>query len=241
MFHVELENLPDNFLVEELPGKLKLINHPCELISNEVWSVTVRFVDLEKARAHLEKYRVKYPSDQLNELVGGKRDPNRGFTCAVLGKYVRIGEEKGNNQYLDRLSFAVGAYWSCDAERSVEKKARDIRGHLSSAIQQLPESSNSVIHIGLETLDGWLVEVERYSRICNTVQQFDALGKKLEWVYCHLFQSYSPPEGDWVIDETVYHFGKNRSAVKEPLKVRSMVLPDEEESMDGVHWLRETP
>lgn len=237
VFHVELEGLPDNFLVDELAGKLKLISHPCEVISNEVWSVSVELVDFKKVHAHLKKNYVKMPSEQLNELVGGKRDPNKGFTCVTLGEYVRIGDGIGNNQYLDELSFAAGAYWSCDAEMSIEKKARDIKGHLVTALKQLPEVSKCVIHIGLETPDGRLVEAERYKKIFNTVQQFDSFGKKLEWIYCHLFQSYAPPDESWVFDETVYYFGKNQG----PLKIGSMVVSDAEKSMDGVHWLRDTP
>ena len=211
------------------------------MIENEIWSVSVDFIDFSKAKSHLEKYCVKYPSDQLNELIAGRRDPNRGFTCSVLGKSVRIGEGSGNNQYLKELAFAVGAFWNCDAERAIESKARDIRAHLASAVQQLPESSNIVIHIGLETLDGCLVEAERYSRIVRTVQRFDSNGKKLEWVYCHLFQSYSPPDRDWVFDETVYYFNKKESRLDEPLTFRSMIVPDDGKSTDGAHWLRDTP
>jgi len=241
VFHVELTSLPDTFLVEELFAKLKLITSPCQVIDNEIYSVSIDYVDLDKARAHLKNNYVKCPSDQLNELVAGRRDPNRGFTCAVLGKYGRIGERAGNNQYLDELDFAVGAFWSCDADRAIETKARDIRAHLATAVQQLPELSKSVVHVGLETLDGWLVEEERYSRIFQTVQRFDSKGKNLEWIYCHLFQSYAPPDKDWVFDETVYYFGKSRSGINEPLKLRSMIVLDDDESNDGVHWLRDAP
>ena len=241
VFHVELTSLPDDFLVKELLGKLKLTTFPCSVIDNDTWSVSIDFVDFEKARAHLSNNYVKCPSDQLNELIAGRRDPNRGFTCAVLGKYGRIGEGAGNNRYLDELGFAVGAFWSCDAERAIERKARDIRAHLSSAIQQLPELSNCAIHIGLETLDGWIVEAERYARIFRTVQQFDANGKNLEWVYCHLFQPYSPPNEDWVMDETVYFFKKYQSNSEEPLRFRSMIVPDDGGLIDGMHWMKDAP
>jgi hypothetical protein len=237
IFHEELETLPDDFLVKELLGKLKLVNHPCEIISNEIWSVKVGFVDFKKIHAHLKRYYVKSPSSQLSTLIGGKYDPNRGFTYIVYGKDGFMGEGVGSNQYLDKLDFAAGAYWSCDAERSIEKKARDIRGRLSSALEQLPEFSKCVIHVGLETPDGPLVEKERYKRIFNTVQNFDSYGKKLEWVYCNLFQSYSPPGQDWVMDETVYYFGKSMG----PLKFGFMIMDDNEDAMDGVHWLRDIP
>ena len=241
VFHVELISLPDSFLVDELFGKLKLVTSPCQLIDNEIWTVSVDYVDFSRVRKHLKQNFVKVPSDQLIELVAGSRDPNRGFTCAIEGEYVRIGNGIGNNQYLDKLSFAAGAFWSCDADEAIETKARDIRAHLASAIQQLPDSSKSVIHVGLETLDGWLVERERYCRIMRTVQQFDSKGKNLQWIYCHLFQPYAPPDQAWVFDETVYYFGKNQSEIIEPLKVRTMIVSENEVESDGVHWMKNAP
>ncbi len=91
-FHVELESLPDDFLQKELTGKIKFISPPCTMISNEVWDVSVTVVDFDKVNFHLEKFYVKQPSDQLAELVAGRRDPNRGFTYLVYGKMGRIGK-----------------------------------------------------------------------------------------------------------------------------------------------------
>ena len=80
VFHVELETLPDEFVVDELSGKLPLIaTYPSHVVSNDVWDVKVRPVDFERAAAHLSRYYVKCLSDQMVELIGGRRDPNRGL------------------------------------------------------------------------------------------------------------------------------------------------------------------
>ena len=43
VFHVELETLPDEFVVDELCGKLPLIaTYPSHVVSNDVWDVKVR-------------------------------------------------------------------------------------------------------------------------------------------------------------------------------------------------------
>ena len=245
VFHVELELLPDDFLLTEMFGKLALVQPPCSVISNEIWDVSIKPVDYATARTHLAKYLVKYPSDQIVELVGGHRDPNRGFTAAVEGRFVRMGDGLGNNQFLEEMSFAIGAFWSCDAERAIERKARDIRGHLAEALNQLPDGEQGVVHIGLETLDGQVVEAERYRRIFNSVQRFDAMDKDLRWVYCHLFQSYAPPYDCWIIDETVYYFGRSYDVGIEPISKRSAIVPEEEDDQDNadvpVHWLRPPP
>jgi len=245
IFHVELETLPDDFLVTELCGKLALVQAPCTVISNDIWEVAIAPVDYTAAKTHLAKYKVKYPSDQIVELVGGHREPNRGFTAAIEGQFVRIGEGPGNNRFLDELSYAIGAFWSCDAERSIERKARDIRKRLAEAVRQLPEATPGVVHIGLETLDGQIVELERYRRIVNSVQQFDSKNKDLRWIYCHLFQSYAPPHDCWIIDETVYYFSRSDQSGLEPITMRSAIITKDEISYDAsdvsVHWLRTPP
>ena len=241
-FHVELETLHDDFVVAELAGKLPLItSYPCQIISNDVWSVSVKRVDLGRADSHLRQYCVKYPSDQIAELIGGYRDPNRGFTFVCEGKYISQGTGHPFDIYLDKMDFAAGAFWHCDAPKSTEKRARDIRKQLSKAVNQLPKDVPGVVHVGLETLDGVAVEAERYQRILNTVKNFNRNGKNLKWIFCHLFQHYSPPDCSFVIDETVYYFSNLFWMQDKPLKTISVIAPDLDYSGSGVHWLRDPP
>jgi len=234
-FHVELSELPDDFLLKRLAEKLPLIVPPCTVIEDREWAVQVRAVNMDRIREHLSQYFVKDPSDQLQELIIGRRVRQGGTTTLSLGKGGTIGPATGTNRVVERIDFAAGAVWDCDAPRSIETKARDIRSRLAEAVEQLPASSPSVVHIGLETLDGWFVEKERYRRICETVSSFDAKGKQLHWIYCHLFQPYSPPEVDWEFDETVYFFSANNYEGPPPLKQHSMIVPYEH-IRPGVHW-----
>lgn len=240
-FHDELESLPDDFVIQQLAGKLPLVLPPCVVIDNEHWKVSVSPVDFAKAQQHLSQYYVKYPSEQLNELIGGRRDPNRGFTSIVGGEMVRIGKGRGDNRFLKSMDFAAGAFWHCDADRATERKARDIRKHLAEAVKQLPRDVPCAIHVGLETLDGVLVEAERFQRIFTTVQYFSPGGKDLRWVYCHLYQSYSPPEKPWVIDETTYQFCHQEHRADQPLNHLGTMLPADTPGDSGFHWLRDPP
>ena len=240
-FHVELETLPDEFLVKELGGKLPLVQLPCQVISNDTWEVSARAVDYNSANAHLAKYRVKHPSDQINELIGGYIDPNRGFTALVLGKFVRAGHCGGNNRFLDELEFAAGAYWHCTAERAIQRKARDIRRRLADAVNQLPYGKKCAVHVALETLDGADVEEERFLKIFQSVMNFDTKDKDLRWVYCHLFQSYAPPDVLWVIDETIHYFGGISDYGEEPLSHRHAIMPADADLQEGAHWEKEPP
>lgn len=227
--------------MRELAGKLAFVQLPCKIISNETWEVSAEPVNYEAAHAHLEKYWVKYPSDQLNELIAGRRDANRGFTGVFAGRTVRVGAGRGNNKFLSELAYAAGAFWHCDAERAIERKARDIRGRLAEALAQLPDSGKCAVHVALETLDGPAVEAERFLRMLGSVTAFDAQSKDLRWIYCHLIQSHAPPDQFVAFDETVHHFGRARDAGEEPLTERSAFLPDGADSREGVHWMRDPP
>lgn len=159
----------------------------------------------------------------------------------MLATTGRMGGGRGVNEYVSDIRWAAGAYWRCDAGRAVEAKARDIRRHLADAVSQLPAAGRGVVHVGHETPDGEAVEAERFGRIIDTVTAFDAAGKDLRWVYVHLYESYSPPDAEWVLDETVYRFGAACAANPEPLALHYTVLPGEAGSGPGAHWLRAAP
>ena len=242
VFHVELETLPDEFMVAKLSGKLPLVaTYPSHVVSNDVWDVKVSPVDLEQAAAHLSRYYVKCPSEQLAELIGGRRDPNRGFTAVYGGRTASLGTGHVFDRFLDTMEFGAGAFWHCDAARSIEGKARDIRARLAYAVRQLPQEIPSVVHVGIETLDGVAVEAERYRRIFDSVSRFDVNGKPLKWVFCHLFQSYAPPNRGWVLDETVYYFARASTLQERPLEHFAVITSAKDFSSPGVHWLREPP
>ena len=229
-------------MVDELRGKLPLVaTYPSHVVSNDVWDVSVNPVNFERAVAHLSRYYVKCPSDQMADLIGGRRDPNRGFTCVYGGSIATMGTGHVFDRFLDTMNFAACAFWHCDAARSIERKARDIRSRLADAVRQLPHDSPGVVHVGLETLDGVAVEAERYRRIFNTVSRFDVSSKPLGWVFCHLFQSYAPPDQGWVLDETVYYFATASMPEETPLEQFAVIVPESEMSSSGVHWLRDPP
>ena len=68
------------------------------------------------------------------------------------------------------------------------------------------------------------------------VVNFDPNGRKLKGVYCHLYQSYSPPDQFFVVDETVYYF---QDVAGYPLNEFKSLA--EESHGDVPHWLRAPP
>ena len=242
VFHVELETLNDDFLKEQLLDKFNLIETSVIKISNEIWDVSITHVDLKSIDNHLKKFYVKNASTQLRYLIGGKHADSIGFTSGIYAKYVAIGENGGNNLYIEKIEQAYGVNWKCDAPNSINSKSRDIKYQLKKAIEQLPNNQNSAIHIGLETLDGTDVEKVRFDKILKTVSSFDIVPKKIKRLYCHFFQSYSPVDQTWVIDETISWFSTEIPRNDYPLNEKFLIIPwDEKNENDNVHWLREQP
>ena len=240
-FHIPLGDLPDDFLEKKLCIKITLSAQPMVLISNDTWDVRIDFVNYKKINSHLRNLVVKYPSPQLCYLIAGKKVSANSFTCGLIARFQKLGTGTGNGHYVEHIEKAYGVNWSCDAEDPIIAKARDIKNHLIDACKQLPDNENAVIHIGLETLDGGSVEETRLLKIFNTVNFFDRKETQLKFIYCHLFQSYAPPEETWVFDETVSSFIECRKEVEAPLENPFLVLPASINLKPGVHWHKPLP
>jgi len=240
VFHVELETLEDNFAITQIAEKLNFVVTDSVLISNEYWTVRAGFIDFEKIRQHLRKYLVKIPSRQLQELITGPWDRNRAFSMDMHAKTEQFGSGIMGH-FLDEVSWAPGVHWHCDAEQALESKARDIRGHLSTAVKQLPENALGAIHVGIDTFDGDRVEAERFHRIVKTTTSFNPNGKQLNSTYCHLFEAYAPIDAPWYFDETIYDFHAKYADPPLSLWLGSVAPVPNDDGSKGVHWLLEAP
>jgi hypothetical protein len=238
-FHVELVSLPTSFLVDELAGKLRFVFSKSKIVSSEILDAVAEPVDFDRISRRLRDSSVKALSRQEIELIGGSFHRAKGFSSTVMAKRSRAGDGIGLNLFVEDVSWAAAAYWSCDAKRATQAKARDIRKQLADAVSQLPGSGKCAVHLGLETLDGVAVEEVRYDRIVNTVDRFDSKGKDLRCVFVHLFESYSPPTEAWVFDETLQTFSK--VAGRGPLRHPFAVLPRDVDVVAGSHWERPAP
>lgn len=229
--------LDDSFAIEQLGGKLRLIDTNCVLISNEVWTVRASLINFNNNHRHLSKNYVKVPSRQLQELITGPWSRKRTFSMDMHAKTMHFGT-RSIGYFLEKVSWAAGAHWHCDAEQALESKARDIRGHHSKAVQQLPANALGAVHVGIDTFDGDPVEAQRFQRIMSTVSAFNPNGKRLNSIYCHLFEAYAPIDAPWYLDETIYDFHARHAAP--PLSLLASVVPNDELTI-GAHWLLDAP
>lgn len=239
-FHEELLLLPETYLKDLLTDLIPKAKTSGKLIQNHEVDIDISFIDYNKIDTYLKEHKiVKQNSPQMLELIANRAVDNSSFTGGSLGKCYLIGEGEANNLYLTQIDKAFGVECRCDAEKAIMAKARDIKNQIQDAIKQFSQESNGIIHIGMETFDGSIVEKERTNKILNTLKTIHA--PNLDWIYLHYFQSYSRSEEAWIVDETVQRITALIAPVP-PLKIEHLIVPEDEILAENIsHWNRPLP
>lgn len=218
VFHVELSSLEDDYLKSNIIPKLDLMVVPGVLLDNDICTISVRTADMHGIEHHFRYWDVKLCSTQLRVLITGEWDTGRGCTPIVIAK-----SSPFNRSIVSEVTFAAAAIWSCDADAALCKKARDIKWKVIEATEQIPNGKPGVIHVGLESLDGAIVEKLRYEKMLDATHNFSPQGKEVHFIYCHIFDPIVPPDKDWDIGETVHIFSDYK--MDAPLRDSQLVVP----------------
>jgi hypothetical protein len=219
-FHKELKSLPDNLLEQELIPKLRLVAIPAVLVDNTTWTVSLRFIEMDEVRQRQKGMLLKLGSPLLIQVITGRYDSAKGCTHVLSSQ-----PAPDNLSYVEDVEFAAGAIWYCDATQAIRRKARHIKAHLAEAVDQLPDDEPGVVHVGLESHDGGIIEVARLDRIKDEIRDFDPRGKLLTYVYVHTFDPRVTPEKPWDFGESVAWLSRI-GAGHEPLEHPMLVLPE---------------
>lgn len=230
VFHRELQLFDKLFLEKELVPKLELVAMEGVIIDNPEWTVTIKYVDLKRIKKSLEESSTKIISSTFAHLVTGGHESSHGFTCVMSGK-----PSLYHPTYIDDIEFVSCAKWKSDSEESIAKKARDIKSHLVDATKQLPIDKPSIIHVGLESHDGAIIEDERFLKILGTTLWWDPKGKEINWIFCHIFDPHVPPDDNWDFGESVLPFSRENSS-ETPLGNPDLVDLEGVRVNDGVFW-----
>ncbi|HAU5757701.1 TPA: hypothetical protein MYQ22_004543 [Serratia marcescens] len=239
-FKVELKDTSEYVLVKAFNAmKSKISKDNILRFESDEVAMKIRQIDLKKVNNHFDNFYVKWNSGQMISLLADGFDSSENYTHLCTPKnLVRIGGDENNdilNIFCTGVKSAFCARWECIAEESIEKKAKDIKTHLSKAIRQVPDGEPTVVHISYETLHGPVIEFKRARKIAESIDSFDCGGKDIRAIYCHAIQP-SISEEDWEIAETTLRFGKNGY---EPTSILSHdLLLDEEGTIisPDTHW-----
>lgn len=235
-FHSEVSTLPTDFLSHILENNLPIDNKEIIIHDSTDATIEARLIDKDAVNSHLKKYLVKEPSPMLNKLLGGDWAPeNSEVTIAYLADRGKIVDCEAHilSSYINKIKWACGITRKFDSEISINKKARDITKLLSSAVEQVPQDKQSIIHIAAETLEGKDVELSRTEKVLSRIPFF-VTDKPVLGVLFHRFQSNSRIDMLYEFDETVEMFKRRGENLKDiPYRV---VVPKHTNAVNGRHW-----
>lgn len=190
---------------------------------------TIGTLDMTPLKTVLKTDDVALHSSRMMELLTGKYKRNAKVIQVLHAKMA------DNPLYVEECDQAVVLDWESQSPDAIDGKARDVLKRLADGTRQLPDDRPGVVHIGLEAVDGDDVEKLRYQKVINTVSNFDAQGKRLDYVYVSWFAPESPPNSREAFDETCHWAGRRPGHLR-PLQNDMLVLPPSETTRCGVHW-----
>ncbi len=241
VFHVELESLPDTYLLDLLKSRITSTKKTTKINLPGIIDISISSINLNEINDYLKEYLVRNRSPLYNFLIGKKNMDNLSFTSGSIATTFKNLDDDAGTEYLEEIKNAYGVVCKCDAPDAISAKARDIKGQLHAALKQFQPNQNVIVHIGMETFDGPEVERKRLDKIVNTMEELGVRGNDLEWMFLHFFQSYSTPQEVWVFDETVKAISNSLLETPCPLRSRFLVVGNETNIDNVEHWDRPLP
>ncbi len=227
-FTVELDCVEDRYLAEKDKHFVENGHRRFEW-SDQVSTGTITPIDLKPYQDALKETTILTVGSRTYSLLTGEYVRNASYVAVLNVK------RADNPRFTDECDFAALLRWRSISEEAVEKRARDVRKRLSDALAQLPMNTPCAIHIGLETVEGQVVEDRRLEKMRSTIRDFDYGGKDVRAVFIHYFVPESPPEGSWTFDETTVWWASDHDAA--PLNAQAtLVIPQDAQNRPGTHW-----
>ena len=235
VFHVEVFDLPDNFLLDIFKRNLPISGREQVIYSGPEATIHARVIDKYAVQQHFRDNKVKLHSPMLNHILGGDWAPMDSAVSLVHS--VRVSEVAGCEVFslgawVDDIGWAAGFTRWFDSEASIDKKAKDVIYHIKEALEQLPTNTRSVVHVAAETMEGAEIEFKRTAKIYESIPEL-LKDKPLVSVRVHRIQSRQSIEHLWQIDESVDRFNGDILPPDVPLMV---VQPEDGDLFNYGHW-----
>lgn len=233
-FKVEIAKVPQRYLAQRVLNFIETHTPSSQLWDDDIASGVIGDLDLSVIQESLKTGYLLFPGPV--------------FTKLLTGSYRRYDSQLGLHRlkfspsphWVDDIDLAVIARWSSESQEAIDRRARDIHNKLVEANRQLPGDVPGIIHIGLESLSGDVVERRRFDKIMKRVIEFDPMNSGLAWLFCHYFAPEASPEEVWAMDETVQWMSSGRYPC--PIQSKLLLLPNDNfKGREGAHWDGQIP
>jgi hypothetical protein len=230
-FRKEVKDVASDYLINHCLPFLKSNRSREHYWSDRTAIGEIRWLDIEPLKRVLETDVVLNSSPRLFQLLIGEFHRDKHYSLTG-----RMKPWSQNARYISDMDYCALASWTCVADGALEAKGRHVLRHVAEANSQLSGNVPGIIHVGIESLDGDVVEAYRHPRILEKIMGFDPRGSQLSWIYCNYFVPQSPPDQSWIFDETVTWFGFRDRRYRSPLHRKFLVISDEVETEGRPHW-----
>ena len=235
--HVEVDKLPLDFFRKLLSQALPAGDGITPIYNGPEATLVCRHIDRAAVREHLQNYMVKQYSPALGALLGQEwAPPGAQVTVAMCVTQDEVADCKAPiiGSYIREVQWASGITRVIDAEESIEKKARNVKGLLVDAIEQVPKDAKSIIHIAYEALDGEDVERRRVEKVMASIPFFKT-HKLVSGICLHRLTTNVKIDKLWELDETVAWFLPEGSRALEMVPM-TVVIPSDADEVKREEW-----
>lgn len=201
-FNAELSIIPESYLVDRVFSIIRSSlfvsgSYPWrdKFSEGELW-----FSDLKAARKDIAGSSLLIGS-KMARLLTGRPIPDSNFHLSCGGV-----PREADPRFIDSLEYGSAILWRCNAEVSVNARARHVRAKLAEIDKQLANAPIGMAHIGMEAERGEEAADLRRVKNKNAVMTFQARSNLAE-VFFHYFLPRVSENSSWMIDETTDSFG----------------------------------
>jgi hypothetical protein len=148
-----------------------------------------------------------YFGPKLARLLSGLAVANNNYCLAVGAK-----PDSRDPRFIQAIDYGSVVTWQCNAQESIDRKARFVKSKLGEADEQLVGTDAGIVHLAMDAdLDSEVSDLRRH-RNMETIKTFRSHAN-LTAIYLHYLVPRVSEIAPWMIDETVDRFGLENNPV----------------------------
>lgn len=186
---------------------------------DEVAEGVVRDADLDAVRADIQDTYLLF-GPKLARLLSRRIVREGSYLMAIQAR-----PNSSDPRYIDTIDYGSVVTWQCEAEESIEARARHVKSKLAEIDRQLENASYGIAHIGMDAeRDPQTADLRRAKNL-DAVRYFKPNSAMRE-VHLHYYLPRVAETAAWMIDETVDSNSISGAGLLEDARILTGEEPD---------------